>query len=115
MRNIKRTACAACCGWPIAVIVRGIQRELDCDFDLGVVSGDVVIDPRRRADDLIVGRELASFISLETEFAMATGSSRMAGCLLPRDDAGAFVTFLRWAAARGDAHRPDFLRGTANC
>ena len=54
------------------------------------------------ADDLIVGRELASFVQLETEFAMATGSSRMAGCLLPRDDAEAFVTFLRWAAARGD-------------
>ena len=54
MRNVKRTARAACCGWPIAVIVRGIQRELDGDFDLGVVSGDVVIDPRRRADDLIV-------------------------------------------------------------
>ena len=54
MRNVKRTACAACCGWPIAVIVRGIEGELDGDFDLGVVSGDVVIDPRRRADDLIV-------------------------------------------------------------
>ena len=57
------------------------------------------LDP---ADDLVVGRSLASFISLETEFVMETGSGRMADCLLPRDDAGAFDAFLRWAVERCD-------------
>jgi hypothetical protein len=52
------------------------------------------------ADDLIVGRSLASYIELETEYAMETGSGRMADCLLPRDDAGAFIAFLRWAVER---------------
>jgi len=53
------------------------------------------------ANDLSVGAELASFVSMETEFAMETGSGRMADCLLPRDDAETFATFLRWASEKG--------------
>ena len=44
---------------------------------------------------------MATYIELEMEFALESGSDRMADCLLPRDSVDVFIAFLRWAARRG--------------
>ena len=44
---------------------------------------------------------MATYIELEMEFALESGSDRMVDCLLPRDSADVFIAFLRWAARRG--------------
>ena len=61
-------------------------------------SAVVPADP---SSDLEVGKALANYIQLETEFAMEGGSDEMVDCLLPRDSADVFVAFLRWAARQG--------------
>ena len=57
--------------------------------------------PTDPSSDLEVGKSLATYIDLEMEFALESGSDRMVDCLLPRDSADIFIAFLRWAARRG--------------
>ena len=57
--------------------------------------------PTDPSSDLEVGKSLATYIDLEMEFALESGSDRMVDCLLPHDSADVFIAFLRWAARRG--------------
>ena len=73
----------------------------DLEVRAAAPSTQAAAAPTDPSSDLEVGKSLATYIDLEMEFALESGSDRMVDCLLPRDSVDVFIAFLRWAARRG--------------